>query len=384
MISALLNVLHKETIDALRDRRSIGISLAFAIFGPVFLYLMLDGMAADATDTGDVRVAVSGAGGAPTLVAYLEQRGVVVDAVDDATARLDDDVRVALAIPDDYRDDFENRRTIHLGLTGNFKDNGAASDAQRVRTLLESFGQDIAQGRLIAAGVPPTRVRPFTVQTYDLSRAGGRSAAITNTLIYVFLIAAFIAGAFMAADAVAGERERHSLEPLLAQPVAPLALIGGKWAACGMISVAVSTLTVLVGGVLLARAPLAELGLRLVLTPRALVLAALVLIPLALFAAALQVMLAARAKTYREAGISGQLTVFLPVAVAGALMIGRTEFSGLATLAPLTGQTLLLRDIFLEGTAGVVPLAAVALTTMAAALLMLVVGARWFGDEGRL
>lgn len=387
MIHALLNVLHKEIIDATRDRRSIGISLMFAIFGPVFLYLMLDGLASEATESRNVQAAIVGAEHAPTLVRHLEQRGVTLDrvpSVEAAAGVLADDLRVWLHVPDSYAEDYAQRKPIHLRLTGDFKDSGASSDARRLQQLIDDFGQSVVQARLVAAGASPVRVRPFDVRTYDLSRAGGRSAAITNTLIYVFLIAAFVAGAFMAADAVAGERERHSLEPLLSQPVSPTALIAGKWIACGLISMAVSTLTVVIGSLLLARAPLAELGLRLTLTPKAMVLASLVLVPLALFAVALQVMLAARAKTYREAGISGQLTVFLPVAVAGTLMLGRDDFSGAAVHAPLTGQTLLLRDIFLDGGAGMVPMITVSLTTLAATAAMIAVGARWFGDETKL
>jgi len=113
-------------------------------------------------------------------------------------------------------------------------------------------------------------------------------------------------------------------------------------------------------------------------------LAALALVPLALFAVALQMLLAARAKTYREAGISGQFTVFLPVVVAGAIMIGNVDYSGPAQLLPMTGHTLLLQDIFLDGTASMFTLLAVSISSLLAAWGMLMIAARWIGDEAKL
>lgn len=387
MFATLSNVLHKETLDVIRDRRSIGISLSFAIFGPVFLALMLNNMAESATNSDDLNVVVTGGEYAPGLTQHLQERGVsFVDAPDNAAAQalLDDEHHVMLNIPPDFAQKFTRRDLVDLAITGDFKSDAAQQDAQELQTKIEDYNRDVTQGRLIAAGVAPHRVRAVRAQTYDLSRAGGRSAVISDALIYVFLIAGFVAGAFMTADAVAGERERHSLEPLLAQPVSPMTLIIGKWLACGGISVIVSTLTVIVGGILLARTPLADLGLRLSIGPKPMLLAALSLAPLALFAVALQMLLAARAKTYREAGISGQFTMFLPVVVAGAIMIGNVDYTGPARHLPLTGHTLLLQDIFLDGTASKIALVTVTISTLLAAWGMLMVAARWLGDEAKL
>ncbi len=387
MFATLTNVLHKETLDVMRDRRSIGISLSFAIFGPVFLALMLNNMAKAANDTDDLNVVVVGGDHAPGLTRHLEERGVAfVDADDSASANdmLDDTQRVVLNVPQDYAHKFSSQNVVDLAITGDFKSDAAQQDALELQMKIEQYNLGVTNGRLIAAGVAPHRVRAVRTGTYDLSRAGGRSAVISDTLIYVLLIAGFVAGAFMTADAVAGERERHSLEPLLAQPVSPMTLIVGKWLACGGISVVVSTLTVIVAGVLLARTPLADLGLRLSIGAKPMLLAAVALAPLALFAVALQMLLAARAKTYREAGISGQFTMFLPVVVAGAIMIGNVDYSGPAQHLPLTGHTLLLQDIFLDGTASKVALISVSISTLLAAWGMLMIAARWLGDEEKL
>ena len=65
------------------------------------------------------------------------------------------------------------------------------------------------------------------------------------------LISGFLGGAALVIDATAGERERQSLEPLLATPAKRGAIVGGKiLAACllGMASLFLSLLAFKVGG----------------------------------------------------------------------------------------------------------------------------------------
>ncbi len=387
MLSALTNVLIKECKDASRDHRSIMASLAFAIFGPVFLYLTLNSMNDSETAEQPVAAAVVGAAQAGALITYLREHRVRLSEFDDPTealAALNEDLPVLIRVPEEYASNYAARMPIQVGITANFKYEQAQLAARRVAGLVDEYGQRVSRTRLIAAGISPHRTRAISAQTYDLSIAGGHAARISSTLIYVFLIAGFVSGAFMAADSVAGERERRSLEPLLAQPVAPMVLAIGKWIAAGAISVLVSTITIVFGAWLLARAPLEALGLRLHLDPLTVVTGALALAPLAMMAVALQMLLAARAKTYREAGTYAQFTIFLPVAVAGSMMLGNVDFGPLGALAPITGQTISLQDLFLEGRAGLSNLLVSCATTLALAIGTVSLTARRLADEASL
>ncbi len=387
MPDALINVLTKEWKDASRDHRSIMASLAFAVFGPVFLYLTLNSMNDTTTADAPVAAAIVGLGQAPALATYLREQQVLLSEFDhreQALAALGPALPVMIHVPEDYARNYAARMPIEIAVTADFKREEAQLAARRVAGVVNDFGQRISRARLIAAGVSPHRTRAITAQTYDLSIAGGHAARISSALIYVFLIAGFVSGAFMAADAVAGERERHSLEPLLAQPVAPIVLVVGKWIAAGAISVGVSTITVVFGAWLLQRAPLEALGLRLHLEPAIVITGALALAPLAMMAVALQMLLAARAKTYREAGTYAQFTIFLPIAVAGAMMLGNVDFGAIGAMAPITGQTQTLQDLFLEGRAGHLNLLLSAASTLALALAMVWLTAQRLADEASL
>ncbi|MEM7081493.1 MAG: ABC transporter permease subunit [Pseudomonadota bacterium] len=383
-MNAFLNVVSKEWRDASRDRRSVMASLLFAAFGPLMIYLLLGSLADEMDESGDLQVAIIGAEQAPALLTRLTEQGVVFEQFASRAEAADSSAEVLVKIPDDYRDRYLSNTPIDIAVTADFKDGKAEAGARRVTTLINGFGQTVAYSRMVAAGVLPGSLNVVRAQSYDSSLAGGRAAAISDTLIYMLLLSGFISGAFMAADSVAGERERHSLESLLAQPVSPLSIVGGKWLTAGGISVFVSIATAVISGVLLAKAPLDVLGLRLFIDPASIALGALILVPLALLAVAIQMFVAARARTYREAGTYAQFTMFIPIAVAGSVMIGSVDYGAVGEWLPLTSQTIALKDVLLEGGSSARALLGGSLTTLLAAWALVWLTSKRLSDERAL
>src|SRR3546814_7841630 len=54
-------------------------------------------------------------------------------------------------------------------------------------------------------------------------------------LPYLLILSAFIGGAYLVIDTTAGERERQSLEPLLATPASRGAIVSGKIVAASLV-----------------------------------------------------------------------------------------------------------------------------------------------------
>jgi sodium transport system permease protein len=75
---------------------------------------------------------------------------------------------------------------------------------------------------MLARGIDPMVAVPVGVGTRDLATPEAkRSSFMLSVLLPMILtIFAFIGGAHLAMDTTAGERERQSLEPLLATPAA--------------------------------------------------------------------------------------------------------------------------------------------------------------------
>ena len=384
-MQSLFNVLRKEWRDATRDRRSIVSSLLFAVFGPLMIYLLLGSTAKKVEATDDLQVAVVGAQFAPTMIAKLEEQGITwTQFANVESATKDGDQAVLVTVPEDFKERYLSNTPVEIAVTADFKDGQAELAAQEVKALINDYGRKVSYSRLIAAGVHPDSISAIRATTYDLSLAGSRTARISDSLIYMLLIAGFISGSLMAADSIAGERERNSLESLLSQPVNPFTLVTGKWLTAGAISAFVSTVTVIVAGIVLAKAPLEVLGLRLFIDPSSLFLGALMLLPLAFLAVSIQMLVAARARTYKEAGTYAQFTMFIPIAVAGSVMIGNVDFGTLGQILPITSQTMGLKDVLLEGRSSLTSMVSGALTTLLLAVGFVWMTARRLSDERSL
>ena len=115
--------------------------------------------------------------------------------------------------------------------------------ASRLARQLQGFAQEQAMLRLAWRGVAPTSLQAIDVDERDLASPAAR-AAQWATLVPFFMLMAVLYGALHAAlDTTAGERERGSLEPLLLNPVSPLALVLGKWAAVAAVAMLIALLS---------------------------------------------------------------------------------------------------------------------------------------------
>ena len=103
-----------------------------------------------------------------------------------------------------------------------------------MRELLDAYDQTVGSLRLVARGVHPAAASPLQVAAHDVATPESRFDLAQQLLPYLLLLLAFIGGMQLAIDATAGERERQSLEPLLATPVSREVIISAKIFATAM------------------------------------------------------------------------------------------------------------------------------------------------------
>ena len=192
-------------------------------------------------------------------------------------------------------------------------------------------------------------------------------------MLPIFLVvAAFVGGMGLAADTIAGERERRSLEALLSHPVSRWALVVGKWAAAALVALVTVGLTLVSTGLLLRHPRVQALDLPLGLSAADAAAMGLVLAPLAVMVTAGQLLVALFARTYKEAQTQLSLLMFLPMLPGFLFAFGSIPIATWMIWTPVLGQQLMLSDIL----RGVVPAA----TVMAGlALITLGVGAALAG-----
>lgn len=370
-----LSVFTKETLDAARDRRSLGSALIYSLFGPLVLAMALGALARDRSDSGPLRLAVAGAEHAPSLVRFLEQNGVEVvrPPAEARRAVRAGDLRLALVIPGDYGKDFRAAKPAKVELVYDASRSDSRGPVRRVEGLVQRYGSQVAGLRLAARGISPQVAQPVRLAQIDLSTSASRAALALATFPIFLLMAAFISAMNIAIDTTAGERERGSLEPLLLHAVTRTELVVGKWLAAALFNLIGVGLTLLISFLVLRSDRLQELDVPVALSPEDALRLLGLLLPLILFAPALQMLVSLFARSFKEAQTYLSLLIFLPVIPGFLFSFQRLDPEPWMTAVPLLAEQVLIGDLLRgEAIGPVTQLTAAGATLLAAAACLAV------------
>jgi len=117
----------------------------------------------------------------------------------------------------------------------------------KIQQALSMYKQQIVAERLRAAGLDPGVLEPFRVRQQDLSPKEAKSAGMMASMTPYFLMFFIMMGAMaVIIDATAGEKEKGTLEVLLAAPVSHLQIAAGKLLA-GLVFAVLTSLSGLIG-----------------------------------------------------------------------------------------------------------------------------------------
>jgi sodium transport system permease protein len=347
MTAKALAVFAKEALDAARDRRSLASALTYSLFGPLVVGLALGTLARMNADDGPLRLAVAGAGHAPSFVRYLEQNDVeiVSPPADVQKAVRGGDLDLALVIPEGYGKDFRASRPARIELVHDASRSDSRAPVRRVQRLVERYGTQVASLRLSARGVSPQVAQPVRLAEVDLSTAASRAALALGTFPIFLLMAAFIGGMNVAIDTTAGERERGSLEALLVHAVARTDLILGKWMASAAFNLLGVGMTLLVSYLVLGSDRFEGLDVPVALSAGDTLRMLGILFPLVLFAPALQMLISLFARSFKEAQTYLSLLLFVPVLPGFLLALQRVDAEPWMRSVPILGQQVLIGDL---------------------------------------
>jgi sodium transport system permease protein len=308
-------VFSKEVVDALRDRRTLLRLLIPAVFmGPVML-MALSGLIASLEEQAERReVMVSGIENAPTLRNFIERQTFTIKpAPTDYEARLRATTLLepVIVVGKDFERELREGEEPEVQIVSDTSNQRAEAGKRALWRLMDGFNSERAALALALRGVPGGLLKPVAVQELDLASAQARATRIT-AMIPMFIIMAVLYGALTAAlDSTAGERERGSLEPLLMNPVPPMALVAGKWGAVALLGMAVAVLSN--AGFIPAQWLIRSDSLQAMFQfgPREAIAFLLLQLPLAAGLGALLMALAIRTKTYKEAQAGSGLVIML-------------------------------------------------------------------------
>ena len=214
-----------------------------------------------------------------------------------------------------------------------------------MRNYLNSYGAQISQLRLQMRGVHPDLTRPIQIQVTDLSTPESRGGMVLAFLPYFILITVFMGSMHMAIDTTAGERERKSLEPLLINPLPRWQIMAGKLGATTTFALLTLGLGLIAFVVAMGFLPVEDMDIAISLDARVAAWAFLLCIPAALLAAALLTILAAFAKSFREAQSYMGMVILIPMIPSIWILVDPTRTETWMTLVPLLSHNVLILDL---------------------------------------
>jgi sodium transport system permease protein len=191
-------------------------------------------------------------------------------------------------------------------------------------------------------GIAPAVAQPLDVVAEDLATPQQSGALVLFLVAYYGLFAAVVGGMPVALDATAGERERASLEPLLATPASALEIVAGKWIAVAGFAALVVLVTLTGFWLTLSFAPLPPVGIPFLFGTREFARFVAILAPMIALMPAALLWLGSRGRTIKEAQTNLSLLLFLvSIIPVVQLFLQRREPEWLVAV-PVSGQYLLL------------------------------------------
>jgi sodium transport system permease protein len=362
MRSKLLVVFLKEVRETLRDKRVLGLLVMFTLMYPIMFGYILNQNIERATraEREGIELAVIGGAQAPTLMSQLKQKNITVRDIPDADEEAIGEmlrakqVVAVLRLPPKFADNYQAMRPARIEL---WFDSATEQDRRRrdVEDVLQAYNANIASARLLAHGVSPVTLAPINLQRYDTGTNAARSAGFIGSLMGFLFFPAFFCGMAAAVDSTAGERERRSLEVLMAQPVRTWELVGGKWLAAASLAIVGITFELIVAHIGLSWLPLEEIGMSWRLGWGDLARLCLVSIPLPLFAAAAQIAVAMNARSFKEAQSTVSVLTFLPMLPGLIVSMMDLKTATWMYAVPMLSNQTLMREISKGGDLGPLP-----------------------------
>lgn len=380
----VLIVAHKELVDLFRDRRTVMLGLLLMPLLFPALILGVGSMAERKARTqleSTLQLPVIGAEHAPNLIKYL--RGQNIEA-QPAPSDPDADVRdqtfdAVLRVSPDYGERWRDSRSAQIELIYDSSRRDSQIPVARVRNAIEQYSRTLALLRSIDRGLSPEVLQPVRVAQRDVATPESKRGMLLAFLPYLLILSSFLGGAYLVIDVTAGERERQSLEPLLATPAARAAIMSGKILAAicfGMLSL------LLILAAFKISFAIAPGQMRLVnLSSHMLLQLLLVLLPMVLIGTTLLTLISASVKSVKEAQSYMSLLMLLPIVPTVMLMVNPIKNQLWQFTVPFLAQNQMILRLVRSETITVQEWSVYLSTSFGLGLLLWILAARLYHQE---
>lgn len=231
-------IYRKELIDAVRDRRTIISTLVVPVLMFPLLTFGFGGLAAKAMrklQQESAKVMILGGTNSPGATAFLRKvEGLTIlegtpDYIDQINQKK---VRAAVELPAGFEGRVDSPSTnipvvkVYF-YTGEIRSQSAMRTVQKA---LRDYRDQVVVSRLTRHGLAPEAIRPFDVAETNVALPEKVGGSLFGGLIpYMIIFLTFVGALNPAIDLTAGEKERGTMETILASPVSRFDLVAGKF-----------------------------------------------------------------------------------------------------------------------------------------------------------
>ncbi len=241
----------KETLDALRDRRTLMVMILLpAIVMPLATLGIpyLEQRQQRALRTSTPSVAIVGQAAGLVHLAYTTKLIHPVTTKDPVKALRAREVLAVLRIPPGMEASLARDAQVHVVIQYDASDSESAAARDKVVALISRYSQQVVARRLLARRINPADLLPVVLDERNVATERQLSGLLLAGLLPFFIAMwAVVGGMSVAVDLAAGEKERGTLESLLVTPPSREAIVVGKFlavltASVGAVVIVVSTM----------------------------------------------------------------------------------------------------------------------------------------------
>lgn len=336
----------KEFREAFRDKRALMAGLFAILMGPIMMAAVFMFQIEQEAVVKDTYVEFIGGERAPELISYLNARQFKpVSEVPSDEAEKWKEREITLTISDDFQQRLAEGRPATIIINADYSDKNLSSPLRRMERIIEAYSGQIGSTRLLMRGIDPRIATPISIDVQSTATPESTSGLIMGMVGMFIMMALFTASMTASIDTSAGERERHSLELILCQPVSTMKIVLSKVVCVSFYGALASILTMFAMSFTMTMLPLAQLGISIVIDPMTMLIIALMVIPLAYLAAILQLFFAYRSKSFKEAQSYLSMILILPMLLPMAITMMPHKPAWL-DFVPLAGQNIIMGDLY--------------------------------------
>lgn len=238
-----LTVFKKEVKDAFRDRRTFISSILIpTLLIPVLFLIMGNSISGVQNSIKQEGFKISFQGKDTYLEQFLSKQPDIKIVASDNPLKLlqDGKIQAIIRVPDDFNRNIDQGKQSKITVLYDESSSKSSMGLSSLTRAIDAFSKSVAQQRLSSKGIDPRLIYPLVTEVTDVAaKKNGQGALVISFIIPLFLMMWPAIGAMVsAADSGAGEKERGTLEPLLATQVNRTAIAIGKW-----MSISVASLT---------------------------------------------------------------------------------------------------------------------------------------------